>query len=49
MKDILYKIIKEEYKHPPIVVDEDYRIIYGAHRAVAVSELQDKIKAWVGI
>jgi hypothetical protein len=42
-------IIKETGDYPPIVVDEDYRIIDGAHRAVAVSELQDKIKAWVGV
>ena len=42
-------IIEETGDYPPIVVDEDYRIIDGAHRAVAVSELQDKIKAWVGI
>ena len=42
-------IIEKTGDYPPIVVDEDYRIIDGAHRAVAVSELQDKIKAWVGI
>lgn len=42
-------IIEETGDYPPIVVDEDYRIIDGAHRAVAVSELQDKIKAWVGV
>ena len=42
-------IIEETGDYPPIVVDEDYRIIDGAHRAVAVSKLQDKIKAWVGI
>lgn len=42
-------IIEETGDYPPIVVDEDYRIIDGVHRAVAVSELQDKIKAWVGI
>ena len=42
-------IIENTGDYPPIVVDEDYRIIDGAHRAVAVSELHDKIKAWVGI
>jgi hypothetical protein len=42
-------IIKNTGDYPPIVIDDDYRIIDGAHRALAVSELQDKIKAWIGI
>ncbi len=42
-------IIEKTGDYPPIVVDEDYRIIDGAHRAVAVSKLQGKIKAWVGV
>jgi len=41
--------IEKTGDYPPIVVDDEYRIIDGAHRAVAVSELSDKIKAWVGI
>ena len=42
-------IIEDTDDYPPIVVDDEYRIIDGAHRAVAVSELRDKIRAWVGI
>lgn len=42
-------IIKNSGDYPPIVIDDDYRIIDGSHRALAVSELQDKIKAWIGI
>lgn len=42
-------IINNTGDYPPIVVDNEYRIIDGSHRAVAVSKLQDKIKAWIGI